>query len=204
MNEFNQCYDMANGLEYNENQKNKIDIMGFGKGSIGIYITLCVLGILLNISFLVFSFYKKLQKIKKQKKISSLEKLMMVLSAVEICISVIWFSNSIAFQSPIVIKKKCEGCLVLGGFTIFFYILDWIVISMAINQFKKIILNPLDAMPNKKIIQYLVCAFVIAIVVSIIAYFTEIVGLSVIFLYYIIILAYADLFFESKLCKKEE
>ena len=178
---FNQCYDDDNGLVYDESKTDDIDKMGFGKGSIEIYITLCVLGILLNIAYLISSFYKKLQKIKKQKKISSLEKLMMVLSVIEICISIIWFANSIAFQTPIIIKKNCSECLVLGEFTIFFYILEWIVISMAINQFKQIILNPLDAMPNKKIVRYLVCAFLIAIVISVIAYFTEIVGLSVLF-----------------------
>lgn len=173
---FTQCFDKDNNIKPN-------DIMGFGKGSIEIYITLCVLGVILNISFLISSFYKKLQKIKKQKKISSLEKLMMVLSCIEICISVIWFSNSVAYQSPKIIKEKCGGCKVLGVFTLFFYILDWIVLTMAINQFKQIILNPIDAMPNKKIMRYLICAFLIAIVTSLIAHFTEIVGLSVIFLY---------------------
>lgn len=153
---------------------------GFGKGSINIYRVISVLGILVNIGFLISSFIK-VNKGKGKNKISSLEKLLMWLSGIEIFISIIWLIQTISFYSNLTILNNCTNCRILSHITIFLYIADWVILGLTIKQFKKIMLNPLDAIlkPDKNIIYYLISAFVLASFATFLVWVGKLTGISV-------------------------
>ena len=124
---------------YNETEINDKKL-GFGQGSIIIYRVFSAVGIILNIVFLISSFFQVFGKEqKKRQKISSMEKLFIALSGTEICISFIWLMNTIFFESPTDIYYNCVSCQVTGMISVFFYVFDWLVLGMTINQFKMII-----------------------------------------------------------------
>ena len=78
----------------------------------------------------------------------------MWLSGIEIFISIIWLIQTISFYSNLTILNNCTNCRILSHITIFLYIADWVILGLTIKQFKKIMLNPLDAIlkPDKNII----------------------------------------------------
>ena len=156
------------------------EMTGFGKGSKSIYITLSVLGILVNIGFLFSSVFKQKKKTGKNK-ISSLERLLVWLTIIEIGISIIWVIQTGRFNSNKAILNYCSQCKVLAIVTVFLYISDWVILGLTIKQFKQIMLNPLDAIlkPDQNIKKYLFIAFTTAGVACVLAWFGELTGISV-------------------------
>lgn len=156
------------------------EMTGFGKGSKYIYLTLSVLGILVNIGFLFSSVSKQKKKTGKNK-ISSLERLLIWLTIIEIGISIIWVVQTGRFNSNKVIKDYCSQCKVLAIISVFLYISDWVILGSTIKQFKQIMLNPLDAIlkPDQNIKKYLFIAFSTAGVACVLAWFGELTGISV-------------------------
>ena len=158
----------------------KEEMTGFGEGSKVIYITLSVFGILVNISFLFSSIFKQKKNTGKNK-ISSLERLLIWLTIIEIGISIMWVIQTGKFNSSNYIKSHCGQCRALALVSVFLYISDWIILAYTIKQFKMIMLNPLDAIlkPDQNIKKYLFIAFTTAGVSSILAWLGDLTGISV-------------------------
>lgn len=157
-----------------------IEMTGFGKGSILIYNTISILGILVNIGFLISSILK-IRRGNGKTKISSLEKLLIFLSVIEIGISCIWVIQTTIFQNNKIIEEKCSQCKILGLVSIFLYISDWAILGLTIKQFKQIMLNPLDAIlkPDKNIKKFLVIGFIMAGLSTFLAWYGDLTGISV-------------------------
>lgn len=156
------------------------EMIGFGKGSIGIYIAISALGILVNIGFLTSSILK-IRRGNGKTKISSLEKLLIFLSLIEIGISIVWVIQTTTFVNNVIIKTKCSQCKILGLVSIFLYISDWVILGLTIKQFKQIMLNPLDAIlkPDKNIREYLIIGFILAGFATLLAWYGDLTGISV-------------------------
>lgn len=164
---------------FNETELN-MDKLGFGQGSILLYRAISAIGIVLNVLFLISSFFQVFGRDqKKRQKISSIEKLFIVLSGTEICISILWLMNTIFYESPLDIYYNCVSCQHVGMVSIFFYVFDWLVLGMTINQFKLMVLNPLDATPTKKLMHYFLLGVVFSIITAGFANLGHLTGLSV-------------------------
>ena len=175
--------------------------LGFGQGSILIYRIISIIGIIMNILFLISSFFQIFGKNqKKREKISSMEKLFVAISGTEICISILWLLNTIYYESPYLIYHNCDSCLITGMITIFFYIFDWIILGITINQFNLLMLNPLDATPTKKLIKYFLIAFAFSLLTSVLSQIGHINGLSVRILNINCYIANVNMLYESKYC----
>lgn len=178
-------------------QLKNTEMTGFGRGSINIYITISVLGILVNIGFLISSILK-LRRGNGKTKISSLEKLLIFLSVIEIGISCTWVIQTTTFDNNIIIKQKCPQCKILGLVSIFLYISDWVILGLTIKQFKQIMLNPLDAIlkPDKNIKKFLVTGFILAGLSTFLAWYGDLTGISV-SIYNNYIIANDNMFYSS-------
>lgn len=156
------------------------EITGFGENSKYIYITLSVMGILVNIGFLFSSIFKQKKNTGKNK-ISSLERLLIWLTIIEIGISIMWVIQTGRFNSSSVILNNCDQCRALGLVSVFLYISDWIILAFTIKQFKLIMLNPLDAIlkPDQNIKKYLFIAFSTAGIACVLAWIGDLTGISV-------------------------
>lgn len=158
----------------------KEEMTGFGEGSKYIYLTLSVFGILVNIGFLFSSIFKQKKNTGKNK-ISSLERLRIWLTIIEIGISTMWVIQAGKFNSTNYIQAHCGQCRALALVSVFLYISDWIILAYTIKQFKMIMLNPLDAIlkPDQNIKKYLFIAFTTAGIASILAWVGDLTGISV-------------------------
>ena len=137
------------------------------------------LSILMNAIF-IFHFIFKLNFNKSNNKMSSLEKLLLPLSILESLISLFWFLSGLLFKTKKEIINNLEGCRILGVFQTFCYIFDWLLVDFAITHLKNMILNPINYIlkSGKKISKYLIISGSTALILSILSYFTKIVGKS--------------------------
>lgn len=171
---------MGNNNEACQNEElTSIESTGFGQNSKGLFIAISIIGILVNIGFLFSSIFKT--KRNGKSKISSLERLLIWLTLIEIGISIIWVIQTGKFNTTKIIKENCLGCKTLGLFSVFLYFSDLVILGLSVKQFKKIILNPLDAIlkPEQKIKKYLAIAFIVAGIACLLALGGELTGLSV-------------------------
>ena len=133
--------------------------------------------------FIIYLFLKK-YKNKTNKKISSLEQILLILSILEICISLLWFISAVAYPKienmGIKDDEVCLGCKIIGLLQTFFYIFDWVLSSLTMFHLKNMILNPLVFIlkPSKKIILYILISGGIAISVTVASFYLELIGKS--------------------------
>ena len=146
-----------------------------------------LLSIIMNMIFIIYLFLKKIKN-KNQKKISSLEQILFILSIIEELISLIWFISAVNFSSIKEIKlnndlneeKVCTGCYIIGLLQIFLYVFDWMLSGLIMYHLKNMIINPINFIlkPSKKIILYVVISGGISLIVTITSYFLDLIGKS--------------------------
>ena len=160
------------------------DYIGYSKttGYVFVLILSC-LSITMNMIFIIYLFLKKYNN-KTKKKISSLEQILLILSILEICISLLWFISAVAYPKienmEIKDDEVCIGCKIIGIFQTFFYIFDWILSSLTMFHLKNMILNPLGFIlkPSKKIGLYIIISGGIAFIVTAISIYLGLIGKS--------------------------
>ena len=137
------------------------------------------LSIIMN-AFFIFHFLFKLYFNKAKNKMSSLEKLLLPLSILESMISICWFLSGTLFTTEGRITEKMDKCEIFGIFQTFCYIFDWFLVDFAISYLKNMILNPFSYIlkSGKKIRKYLLMSGGIALILSIVCYFLNIIGKS--------------------------
>ena len=159
----------------------EVKYIGFGDYFQNILmILISFFGIFINLYFFISSI-KKIIKSKKSNNInlSSIEKILCVISLTETCISICWLINSFAMKNTKEASDHCFSCIILGYFELFFYVFDWMVLSSTLFQIKKILTNPLDNLKTEKyIIKYIIfCAF-FGIINVVVGLFAEVGGVS--------------------------
>ena len=157
------------------------EYIGFGNNFLNILmIFFSFFGIFINLYF----FWSSIRRISKNKKsnesnLSSIEKILCVISVTETCISICWLINSFSMSDTEKSIEHCDSCRVLGNFELFFYIFDWMILSSTLYQIKKMLINPLETLKTEKyIIRYIIfCAF-FGIIMVILGYFADIESVS--------------------------
>ena len=160
------------------------DYIGYSKttGYAFVLVFSC-LSISMNMIFIIYLLLKKFKN-KAKKKISSLEQILFILSILEICISLLWFLSAVIY--PQIEKMKinddevCLGCKIIGLLQTFFYIFDWILSSLTMFHLKNMILNPIKFIlkPFKKILLYIFISGGIALSVTVLSFYLELIGKS--------------------------
>ena len=164
-----------------QTEDNEINYIGFGDPFQNtLMILISFIGIFINLYFFISS----IRRILKSKQtnnltLSSIEKILCVLSLTETCISVCWLINSFSMKTTEESIKHCDACRLLGYFELFFYVFDWMILSSTLFQIKKILSNPLGTLKTEKyIFKYIIfCAF-FALINVILGYFAEVEGVS--------------------------
>ena len=151
------------------------DSIGFLSNN-SVIIILSIIGILVNICFIIEYFIKK----KKQISISSVDKLYLLLSIFETLISIFWFINAISFQNMQEMHDKCDRCIIISYFEIFFYMMDWLILTSLVVQIKFIVIDPFSGIQksDKAIIFYLIISLIFSGLMCLISSFLKINGIS--------------------------
>ena len=108
------------------------------------------LGIIINIIYII-KYYKNKNHVENS---STIEKILIYLSYIELFISIIWILNFIfikyeKFKDVSKIQSEyCKLCNNLSIFTIFFYFLYWLLIIFLLSYIKGILLNPFKNVLN--------------------------------------------------------
>ena len=162
-------------------EQSTINYIGFGNSFQNvIMILISFFGIFINLYFFISSI-RKIIKSKKSNNInlSSIEKILCVISLTETCISICWLINFFAMKTTEEASNHCFSCIILGYFELFFYVFDWMVLSSTLFQIKKILTNPLDNLKTEKyIIKYIIfCAF-FGLINVIVGLFADVGGVS--------------------------
>ena len=143
-----------------------------------IIIILSIVGIIINLYFIYELIKKKCSKYSDL--ISSVEKLYLLLSIFETFISIFWLINAVMFEDMEKMNKECDRCIIISHFEIFFYIMDWLILSSLVIQIKFIVIDPFEGIQksNKAILNYLIISFIFSILMCLICYYLEINGIS--------------------------
>ena len=152
--------------------------IGFGNNFLNILmIFFSFFGIFINLYFF-FSSIKRIFK-SNNSNLSSIEKILCIISVTETCISICWLINSFSMNNTTSSIEHCNSCRILGHFELFFYIFDWMILSSTLYQIKNMLINPLETLKTEKnIIRYIIfCAF-FGIIMVILGYFADIEGVS--------------------------
>ena len=159
----------------------KLENMGFGFDSYHIVlIIISFSGIFINLFFFLFSLKRIFESKKEQNiNISSIEKILSIISLVETFISVCWLINSIKMYNSDQLVKNCFLCRIIGHFELFFYIFDWMILSSTLYQIRQILKNPLKTLKTSKIIiRYIIACFIFGIFNSIFGEIAKVDGVS--------------------------
>ena len=143
-----------------------------------IIIIISIIGIIINLYFIYELIKKKCSKYSDL--ISSVEKLYLLLSIFETFISIFWLINAVMFEDMEKMNKECDRCIIISHFEIFFYIMDWLILSSLVIQIKFIVIDPFEGIQksNKAILNYLIISFIFSILMCLICYYLEINGIS--------------------------
>ena len=172
-----------------EGKPNYLDYMGYSEKAGYVFVVIfSFLSILMNLIFILNYLLKKLIN-KKQKKISSLEQILFILSILESIISLLWFISAILYPKRNKMlendgddndKDVCIGCKILGALLTFFYIFDWMLSGFGLYYLKNMILNPLKYIlkPFKKIMFYIFISCIVAAIISVTSFFSDFLGIS--------------------------
>ena len=180
-------FDVKNASFYcdriNSDDNTKVikEYIGFGSAFQNIMMILfSFIGIFINL-FFFFSSIKKIINSKKSNNVylSSIEKILCVISLTETFISICWLINSFKMKTTIEQIKYCNTCRVIGNIELFFYVFDWMILSSTLYQIKKMLINPLETLKTEKyIIRYIIFCAIFGIVNVFLGYFAEVEGVS--------------------------
>ena len=145
-----------------------------------IFIIISLLGIFINLYFFFSSIKRTINSRQSQKiNVSSLEKILSIISLTETCISICWLINSLGMKNTRLILDRCDACRAIGVIELFFYIFDWMILSSTLFQIKKIITAPLDALKTEKnIYRYLLFCAIFGIINVIFGFYADVEGES--------------------------
>ena len=164
-----------------ESNENETEYIGFSSAFQNVMmIIFSFFGIFINL-FFFFSSIKKIINSKKSKNVylSSIEKILCIISITETFISICWLINSFKMKTTDEQIKYCTACRVIGNIELFFYVFDWMILSSTLYQIKKILINPLETLKTEKyIIRYIIFCAVFGIVNVFLGYFAEVEGVS--------------------------
>ena len=167
---------------YNENN-NYMENIGYSENK-GYYciVIFSILSIAMNLIFIIKHLLKKLIN-KKEKKISSFEQILFILSISDCTIALLWFISTIKFPQRNNLLEKgeiCIECHILGSIKLFAYVFDWVLSGFALYHLKNMILNPIKFIlkPFKKIMFYVLISFIISFVILIPSIILKIIGES--------------------------
>lgn len=135
--------------------------------SVAWFTALSTLGIIVNLSFIVYYLIKKWIRKNQQKstRVSTIQGIFTLLSVSELFISIIWLYQSVDFKSLEEIKlnknNSCSKCQVVSHISLFVYVFDWLLLTRAIYQFKCMIQIPITAVLNpNNMRKHLLIAFI--------------------------------------------
>ena len=155
--------------------------IGFGNVPENIIMILfSFLGIFINLYF----FYSSMKKISKSKKtkntnLSSIEKILCMISITETSISLCWLFNSFAMKNTDELIERCNACRLLGNFELFFYLFDWMILTSTLFQIKKILTNPLETLKTERyIFKYILFCAIFGIFNIFFGHFADVEGVS--------------------------
>ena len=146
-------------------------------------VTFIFLSIIMNMIFILNYIVKKFNN-KKDKKISSLETILFLLSILECTISSLWAISALVYPKKSYMSDKsneiCIGCRIIGILQTFFYIFDWILSVFTMYHLINMILNPLKFIlkPFKKILLYTIISGGIAAILTTLSVIFNIIGIS--------------------------
>ena len=154
-----------------------------GEIGFGIIMFFIFVGFLINMSFNIYFLLKKIFD-KTNKKNSSFDLILFILSISEALISLIWFISSLTYRDNISMFNDNNeikmGCRIFGFFQSFLYFFDWLLSGCAIYHLRNMILNPINFIlkPLNKLRKYIIICLLISIIVSIISYCLNSIGKS--------------------------
>ena len=146
------------------NDSSTEQFIGFGNSGenlIMIFFSFC--GIFINLYFFVSSI-KRIFKNDKSKNvnISSIEKILCVISITETFISICWLINSFAMKTTEELINNCKACRVVGIIELFLYVFDWMILSST----------------EKNIIKYIIFCFFFGLFNVIFGFYADVEGAS--------------------------
>lgn len=161
------------------------DYMGYSEKTGYIFVVIfSILSIIMNLSFIIVYILRKSNN-KKEKKISSLETILFLLSILDCAISCLWTVSAIVYPKKEQIYSKsqneiCIGCKIIGILQTFFYIFDWILSGFTMYHLVNMILNPLKFIlkPFKKILLYSLISGGIAAILTVLTFLFDLIGIS--------------------------
>ena len=165
-------------LEFDKGDKIYI---GFGNDFQNIVmIIFSFFGIFINLYFFISSIKKIIISSKTgNTNLSSIEKILCVISITETFISICWLINSLAMKTTDELISRCNACRVIGNIELFFYVFDWMILSSTLFQIKKMLTNPLETLKTEKnIIKYIIFCAVFGVFNVILGYFADVEGVS--------------------------
>ena len=139
--------------------------------SLTIFHIFIFLGIIANLITLIHTIFFKM-KIESQ-----IGKYLMVISIVEICISVCWVINIFYFENTNEMEKKCIECKNYAILPTFLYLFSWSLILVTNKQLKKLITFELVKNDRKEIALTIIKWAILALIVSVVLAITKITGI---------------------------
>ena len=153
--------------------------LGYTKSffGIGFLIGISIIGIVLNMIFLVLNFFKQ----KKQKNRKALmRQIFLIFPFTDLFTSIYWLISAIEFYELEKIKENITLCSLNSVFYIFLITFQFVLINILLFHFRKINKYPLESMfnPKKKLIIYLIICFIFSFIVSGMAGRLRLIGIS--------------------------
>ena len=145
-----------------------------------VLIIISILGIVINSSFFIISIRKIIISNKeKNNRISSIEKILCIISLTETFISICWLINSFFMKDSERLVDHCNTCRVIGLTEVFLYLFDWMILVATLIQIKNMLIKPLESFKTVKFIRkYIFFSFLFSVFNVILAYLSEMEGLS--------------------------
>ena len=153
--------------------------LGYTKSffGIGTLIGVSLIGVILNIIFLVIKFFKR----KKQKNRKALmRQIFLIFPFTDLFTSIYWLISSIKFYELEKIKENITFCSLNSVFYIFLITFQFILINILLFHFRQINKNPLEAIfnPKRKLFIYIIICFIFSCIVTGLAEKLQLIGIS--------------------------
>ena len=165
-----------------EEQNYSIGYLNYGWNIFMIFLSF--FGIIINLYFGI-TYLRRIIEINKgtnQNKInvSSIEKILCIISIIETFISIGWLINSLFMYSEYQqSEKNISLCKSLGLFETFFYLFDWMILSCSLYQIKQIVVNPLQLLrPDSLLKKYVICSACVSLLFVFLCFILNITGTS--------------------------
>ena len=159
---------------------NQTYFIGFGDSTQNIFmIIFSFLGIFINLYFFVISIRRIINSKKLEKvNVSSIDKILCVISIVETCISICWLINLFAMETTKEEEDHCDTCRTIGTIELFLYLFDLMILSSILFQIKKMLIHPLENLKADNIYRYIIFCAIFGILNAIFGVYADVEGVS--------------------------